>query len=76
MKPVQLKDSSPAEARPTPTMMGTRLSITGRGVASPRISLQDQISRQYSVDPDIHSLGPKTLFVYCSTVGSTGHSSA
>lgn len=40
MKPVQLKDSSPAEASATPNMMGTRLSITGRGVASPRMTLK------------------------------------
>jgi hypothetical protein len=43
MKPVQLKDSSPAEARPTPNMMGTSDSITGRGVASPRISLRQHL---------------------------------
>lgn len=41
MNPVQLKDSSPAEARPTPNIMGTRLSITGRGVDSPRITLKE-----------------------------------
>mmetsp|Transcript_8414 Transcript_8414/g.18005 ORF Transcript_8414/g.18005 Transcript_8414/m.18005 type:complete len:226 (-) Transcript_8414:255-932(-) len=37
-KPVQLKESSPAEARPTPKMMGIRDSRAGRGVLSPRIS--------------------------------------
>jgi hypothetical protein len=65
MKPVQLKDSSPAEARPTPTMMGTRLSITGRGVASPRISLQGQTNRQY---------GAAEQAVQCSTADGTGSS--
>jgi hypothetical protein len=41
-KPVQLKDSSPAEASPTPAMMGIKVNITGSGVASPRITLQQQ----------------------------------
>lgn len=33
MKPVQLKDSSPADARPTPNMMGSSVITTGKGVA-------------------------------------------
>ena len=40
MKPYQLKDSSAAEAIPTPTMMGSKEAITGRAVASPSTTLE------------------------------------
>lgn len=36
--PIQLKDSSAAEAAATPTMMGTSDRMTGSGVGWPRIS--------------------------------------
>ena len=44
-KPIQLKDSSAAEAMATPSMMGTRLAMTGSGVGCPRISCR-QAGRQ------------------------------
>lgn len=38
MKPIQLKERSAAEASATPSMMGARDSITGRGVGWPRMT--------------------------------------
>ena len=55
-KPIQLKESSPADARPTPRMMGMRESMAGMGVCSNENVVGEQAHNTDELNDNLQTL--------------------